>query len=76
MKTVRTVKQVLEKNERLNLKPKYKKSQYLQCYCGSYEDHCFTVLDIRYNHDINRFEYFGRFGINNTWIPENFLVIP
>lgn len=74
MKTVRTVQQRVEKEEEINLKPKFEIGSYRQVYYGEYEDHCFTIKDVRYNHDLRYFEYLGLFGIGFQWMSEKQIV--
>lgn len=73
MKTIETVRQVVEREETLDVHPKYKVGQYMEVYCGQYEGHNFYIEDIRYNHDIRKFEYlYG--GFMGGWYLENCVV--
>jgi len=65
MRTVRTVRKVVEVDEELRQKPKFSVGDYLRIYSGSYENHSFWVKEggIRYNHDIDRFEYLYGVGV-------------
>lgn len=75
MKTIRTVTQVVERNEQIGVTPKFNKQDYVEIYSGTYEGHCFTIADIRYNYDTERFEYlYYSYGIMGGWIPENNVV--
>ena len=74
MKTVRTVRQIIEKEEGLSLSPKFQKGDYCQIYFGQDEGHCFTVKDVRFNHDNQAFEYLGLFGLYGDWKPEKMVV--
>lgn len=70
MKAIRTVsvQKVTEYTGRE--KPKYKVGDYLKVYCGTYQDHCFYVKEVRYNHDHNKFEYLYDSGIMGGWYLE------
>ena len=57
MKAIRTVSVTREEEFRGTEKPKHNVGDYMRVYCGSYEDHCFTIKDVRYNHDIRKFQY-------------------
>jgi len=75
VKTVRTVTSVQVRNEELDKKPEYDIGSYLQVYSGYDEGWCFTVKDVRYNHDCKSFEYQGNFGLYSDWKRENMLVL-
>lgn len=74
MKTVRTVRTVQVREETINRKPEFKIGDYCQVYAGSDEGWCFTVKDVRYNHDYGKFEYQGAFGLYSDWKSENMMV--
>lgn len=74
MKTVRTVRMVVEKNERLKRTPRFGKGDYLEIYSGYREGHCFYVKDMRFNHDTDSFEYLYDGMLIGDWVPEKCLV--
>lgn len=59
MKAVRTVHTIKTAEEEYSGKgnPRWKVGDYVKVYCGSNQDHCFTVKDIRFNADTDQFEY-------------------
>lgn len=73
MKTVRTVRQVVEREESVKAQPKFSIGQYLEVYSGRCEGHNFTARDIRWNHDQNTFEYLYE-GMGG-WLQENSVVL-
>jgi len=73
MKTIRTVRKIVERNERLTKIPKYNKKDYVEIYCGYNEGHCFVINDIRFNHDTGMFEYLYSNLLLGGWIAENCL---
>ena len=72
-RSVQTVRRVEESTYTGNAEPKFKMNQYVRVYCGTKQDHCFRIADIRYNHDIRQFEYLygGAFG---CWQSQDSLV--
>lgn len=74
MKAIRTVNEIRETEYKGSEKPKYKLNQYMEVYCGSYEGHSFYIKDIRYNHDINKFEYLYDGTLMGGWYSENRIV--
>lgn len=75
MKTVRTVRQVVQKNENLRCRPLYGLGDYMQVYYGEYENHHFWIKDVRYNHDRQTFEYLYGGGIMGGWMAEDQVVL-
>lgn len=57
MKSVRTVRELREGPYVGKEKPAFKVGDYVRVYCGSAEGHCFWIKDVRYNHDLSKFEY-------------------
>lgn len=60
MKSVRTeriVRQV-EQTYAGTKKPRWKLGDYVKVYSGPQQDHCFRVKEIRFNEDIEQFEYY------------------
>lgn len=74
MKTVRTVRQVIEKDEELDQKPKYKIRQYMEVYAGQLEGHQFWIKEIRFNHDYTKYEYLHLAGLYGVWHFEDMIV--
>lgn len=72
-KTVRTVKRRISDVEELNISPKFSIGQWVEIYHGMYEGHEFTIRDIRYNHDRQRFEYLYEF-VGDHWYGEGQLI--
>jgi len=73
MKTIRTVRKIVKRNERPTKISKYNKKDYVEIYCGHNEGHCFVIKDIRFNYDIDKFEYLYDNVFMGGWIPENCL---
>lgn len=74
MKSIRTVIDLKFGEYQGDKKPKYKLKDYLQVYSGSYEGHRFYVKDIRYNFDIDEFEYLYDGTIMGGWYSEKLVV--
>lgn len=73
MKAIRTIREERETPYTGSAKPKYKVGDYMRVYCGSYEGHCFSIKDVRYNHDRSTFEYlYG--GFMGGWYAEGAIV--
>lgn len=53
--------------------PKHKVGDYVRVYCGTNEGHCFTIKDIRFNEDIDKFEYLYP-GPMGGWHAEDMIV--
>lgn len=75
MKTIRTVRQVIEREEAIDRQPQFGFGDYVEVYYGRYEGHNFWIKDIRYNHDRNCYEYLYRIGFAGDWLGENQIVI-
>lgn len=74
MKAIRTVTTTREETYRGTEKPKWKIGDYMRVYCGNYEGHCFKIKDIRYNHDINKFQYLYDGTLMGGWYSEGMIV--
>lgn len=72
MKAIRTVREI-RTTDSGSEKPKHKVGDYMCVYCGTNEGHHFYIKDIRYNYDINKFEYlYG--GFMGGWHAEGSIV--
>ena len=74
MKAVRTVTEWREEEYRGAAKPKHKVGDYMRVYCGSYEGHCFCIKDVRYNHDLGKFQYLYGSVMMGGWYAEGSIV--
>lgn len=70
VKTVRTVTQVVERDETVKAQPEFKIGDYLEVYSGPDEGHNFWVKDVRWNHDRKTFEYLYDGVLMGGWKPE------
>lgn len=75
MKTVRTIRQVVERDEELKQQPKYAVGDVMEVYSGSYEGHTFWIKDIRYNHDRQCFEYLYSDFLMGGWYTDGQLTL-
>lgn len=57
MKTIRTVRQVVERDEDIAQEPEYAVGDYMEVYSGDFEGHNFWIKDVRFNYDSGCFEY-------------------
>lgn len=73
MKAIRTVHERHEFDYTGYEKPKHKVGDYMRVYCGSNQDRCFYIKDVRYNHDMQKFEYLYD-GMMGGWYPEGHIV--
>lgn len=74
MKTIRTIRQVVERDEYVSEAPQFKIGDCVEIYSGTFEGHCFWIKDVRYNHDLERFEYlYG--GVMGGWYGEKNITI-
>jgi hypothetical protein len=73
MKSVRTVvtREIVTVTYTGTMKPRFKVGDYVRIFAGSMEGHHFTIKDVRFNYDIDGFEYFYTFY---GWHPESRLV--
>lgn len=55
-------------------KAKYKVGDYLRVYCGAYEDHCFSVKEVRVNAETGVHEYLYSSFLMGGWYPESHVV--
>jgi hypothetical protein len=69
VKTVRTVTVVEERDEKIDARRAFNKGDYLEIYNGPREGCCFKVADVRFNHDLNQFEYLDA-GFCGGWYHE------
>ena len=74
MKAVRTVQVVKETEYTGREKPKYKVGDNLRVYSGHLEGHHFCVKKVRFNHDIDKFEYLYDGVLMGRWYPEGSVV--
>lgn len=73
IKAVRTVTRTIDCEYDGHEKPKHAIGDYMEVYSGSYQGHCFVIKDIRYNHDIRKFQYlYG--GFMGGWYAEGSIV--
>lgn len=75
MKTVRTVRKIVERDEELRQQPQFGIRDYVQIYFGQYEGHHFWIKDVRYNHDHDCFQYLYGGGVMGGWMNERQLVL-
>lgn len=75
MKTVRTVCQIVEREEALQQKPEFRVGDYVEVYSGRNEGHHFWVKDVRFNHDHGQFEYLYGVPLLGGWHRENNVVL-
>lgn len=74
MKAIRTISEIKETEYKGSEKPKYKLNQYMEVYNGPYEGHNFWIKDIRFNYDINKFEYLYDAPLMGGWYAENCII--
>ena len=74
IRTVRTQQNVIEGKYTGSKKPEYKIGDYMRVYCGSHEGHCFSIKDVRFNYDLDRFEYLYGSFLGGAWYGENMIV--
>lgn len=68
--TIRTIRAIEHKTECVEKVPAYAMGDYMEIYCGHREGCCFWIKGIRYNHDIEAFQYLdGTFS--GGWYGEN-----
>jgi len=75
MKTVRTIRQVVERDEDVARRPELLLDDYVEVYSGQNEGHRFWIKDIRFNHDLDRFEYLYANPLMGGWHGENNIVL-
>lgn len=73
--TVRTVTSIVTKTEPVAEKPEFGVKDYVQVYCGQYEGHCFWIKEVRWNHDIQKFEYLYGGMLMGGWYTGGCLVL-
>lgn len=74
MKTIRTIRQVVERDERVAQRPEFQVGDYVEVYSGQNEGHHFWIKDVRFNHDVNCFEYlYG--GFLGGWHRESNIIL-
>lgn len=75
MKTVETMRYVMERDEELKQKPEFQMGDYVEVYSGRNEGHHFWVKDVRFNHDHGQFEYLYGTPLLGGWHQENRVVL-
>lgn len=75
MKTIRTITQVVERDEDIRQKPKLHIGDFVEIYTGHREGHGFWIKDVRFNHDRGQFEYCYGAPLLGGWHLENNLVL-
>lgn len=74
MKTIRTIRQVVERDEHVAQRPEFQVGDYVEVYSGQNEGHHFWIKDLRFNHDAKCFEYlYG--GFLGGWHREGNIVL-
>ena len=74
MKAVCTAHEQSAQDYTGSAEPVYKIGDYMRVYCGSWQDHCFSVKDVRYNLDTSKFEYLYDGCLMGGWYAENCIV--
>lgn len=75
MKTIELVTRLVEREETIDVEPKYAVGDLVEIYSGNHEGHCFSIKDVRYNRNMNRFEYLYDWPLYDEWHGEGFLTL-
>ena len=73
MKSIRTVREIREGTYGGTETPQYKIGDWVRVYCGRNQDHNFKIADVRFNHDVGKFEYLYD-GLMGGWYQEGSIV--
>lgn len=74
MKAIRTYNETREVEYTGKEKPKYKVGDHMRVYCGRYEGHSFTIKDVRYDYDAEKFQYLYDGTLMGGWYSEGMIV--